>query len=134
MFNSDRQLYGATRKDTLLFSVPWGVTTLTVPVVAPIGTVVVISDLYFSVRSDSTTNSLAVYDAGFLYRVFDNQPVAHATGGVGDSGSRAFSNLCRAVKKPRNSIALEIVGLHLLLKNSLQHDAKPEFKGSRIVR
>jgi len=38
-------LYGTTAKDTLLESVPPGVTTLTFPVVAPAGTVVVISAL-----------------------------------------------------------------------------------------
>jgi hypothetical protein len=45
--------YG-TWKDTLLESVPLGVTTLTSPVVAPAGTVVVISEL------DTTVNWAAV--------------------------------------------------------------------------
>jgi hypothetical protein len=37
-------------KSTLLESVPPSVTTLTVPVVAPVGTVVVISDLQLTVK------------------------------------------------------------------------------------
>lgn len=37
--------YGVTRKFTLLVRVPWGVTTFTLPVLAPVGTVVVISEL-----------------------------------------------------------------------------------------
>ncbi len=37
--------YGVTRNFTLLVSVRWGVTTFTLPVVAPAGTVVVISEL-----------------------------------------------------------------------------------------
>ncbi len=37
--------YGVTRKFTLLVSVRWGVITFTLPVVAPVGTVVVISEL-----------------------------------------------------------------------------------------
>jgi hypothetical protein len=37
--------YGTTWKGTLLKSVPLGVTTLTSPVVAPVGTVAVISEL-----------------------------------------------------------------------------------------
>jgi len=38
-----RGLYGTTRKNTLLESVPLGVTTWTFPIVAPCGTVVAIS-------------------------------------------------------------------------------------------
>jgi hypothetical protein len=38
------QLYGSTRKGTLLESVPFGVSTWTFPLVAPVGTVVVISE------------------------------------------------------------------------------------------
>jgi hypothetical protein len=37
--------YGVTRKFTLQVGVRWGVTTLALPVVAPVGTVVAISDL-----------------------------------------------------------------------------------------
>jgi len=37
--------YGLTRKGTLLESVPWGVATWTLPVVAPVGTVAVMKDL-----------------------------------------------------------------------------------------
>jgi hypothetical protein len=48
------QTYGCTRKGTLLFSVPAGVVTVTVPVVAPEGTVVVISEL------ETTVNAAAV--------------------------------------------------------------------------
>jgi hypothetical protein len=43
-------VHGVTVKGTLLESVPPGVTTLTVPVVAPVGTVVVISDLDLTVN------------------------------------------------------------------------------------
>jgi len=46
--------YGSTRKGALLNSVPPGVTTCTVPVVAPVGTVVVIEYL------DATVNVAAV--------------------------------------------------------------------------
>ncbi len=49
-----RRPYRATRKDTLLESVPLGVITLTAPVVAPAGTVVAISEL------DTTVNLAAV--------------------------------------------------------------------------
>jgi hypothetical protein len=42
--------YGTTLKGALLESVPPGVTTLTTPVVAPVGTVVVISDFDFTVN------------------------------------------------------------------------------------
>ena len=44
-------LYGSTRKFTLLFSVPLGVTTSIFPVVAPVGTVVVINEPEFTVNA-----------------------------------------------------------------------------------
>jgi hypothetical protein len=47
-------LYGSTGKATLLESVPMGVTTSTPPLVAPVGTVVVIKYL------DTTVNVAAV--------------------------------------------------------------------------
>jgi hypothetical protein len=46
----ERGLYGATRNGTLLESVPLGVTTPTVPVVAPDGTVAVIKVLELTVK------------------------------------------------------------------------------------
>jgi len=42
--------YGFTTKDALLVSVPPGVVTWTVPLVAPVGTVVVISDAETTVK------------------------------------------------------------------------------------
>lgn len=45
--------YGSTRKFTLLVSVPLGVTTSTLPVVAPLGTVVVISELETTSKTDA---------------------------------------------------------------------------------
>ena len=45
------RLYGSTRNFTLLESVPPGVTTWTVPVVAPAGTVVVIRELETTVKT-----------------------------------------------------------------------------------
>ena len=56
-----RGLYGNTRKGTLLESVPWGVTTLTLPVVAPAGTVVVISELETALK---TSRRAVKRDAG----------------------------------------------------------------------
>ena len=49
------RLYGSTRKGTLLESVPLGVTTCTVPVVASIGTAVEIA-----APAELTVNSAAV--------------------------------------------------------------------------
>jgi hypothetical protein len=43
--------YGATRKDTLLESVPLGVTTWTLPVVAPAGTVAAIWELETTLKT-----------------------------------------------------------------------------------
>src|ERR1039457_6145408 len=45
LLGEKRGLYGTTRKDALLESVPLGVTTWTSPLLAPAGTVVVISEL-----------------------------------------------------------------------------------------
>jgi hypothetical protein len=45
LFNSERrECHFVTRKTTLLLSVPLGVVTSTVPVVAPVGTLVVIKE------------------------------------------------------------------------------------------
>jgi hypothetical protein len=52
--NHTRGLYGNTRKETLLVSVPLGVATSTLPLVAPAGTAVSISE------GETTVNAAAM--------------------------------------------------------------------------
>src|SRR5258706_64323 len=59
--------YGSTRKGTLLCAVPWGLITLTSPVVAPAGTVVVMSDGETTVKVAGVALEVALVAPGRLF-------------------------------------------------------------------
>src|ERR1700691_1148470 len=88
------RLYGRTRNGALLKSAPLGVTTCTVPVVAPTGTVVVIKD------ADTTVNVAAVplkvalvAPVRSLPRILTDTPTAPEAGRVSTNGPRPTDRL-----------------------------------------
>jgi hypothetical protein len=77
-----RAFYG-TLKETLLKSVPVGVTTLTVPVVAPVGTVVVISELEATSKAAAVLLKLTlVAPVKLVPRIFTVAPMLPEVGCV----------------------------------------------------
>lgn len=74
---------GVTRKGTLLVSVPFGVTTVTLPLVAPVGTVVVISVLETTVNDAAIPSKLTlVAPVRFVPRMVTFAPTLAALGSV----------------------------------------------------
>src|ERR1019366_10127521 len=79
--------YGSTRKDTLLESVPLGVTTLTSPVVAPAGTVVVISEPETTVKVAAAPLKLTlVAPVRLVPRMLTAAPTLPEAGSVSTKG------------------------------------------------
>ena len=86
--------YGNTRKDTLLKSVPLGVTTWTSPVVAPAGTEVVISELDTTVKVASLPLKLTlVAPVRLVPRMLTVAPTFAAVGCVSTNGPRSIERL-----------------------------------------
>jgi hypothetical protein len=78
--------YG-TRKDTLLESVPLGVTTLTSPVVAPVGTVAVISELDSTLKAANMPLKLTlVASVRLVPRILTAAPTFPEAGSVFTNG------------------------------------------------
>src|ERR1035438_5621942 len=81
-------LYG-TRKGTLLESVPLGVTTWTVPVAAPFGTVVVISEAEATVKTAAVPSKRSlVAPVRFVPRILTAAPTLPEAGSVSTNGPR----------------------------------------------
>src|ERR1022692_386003 len=86
-------LYG-TRKGTLLESVPLGVTTWTVPVAAPFGTVVVISEAEATVKTAAVPSKLTlVAPVRFVPRILTAAPTLPEVGSVSTNGPRPTDSL-----------------------------------------
>jgi hypothetical protein len=86
--------YGNTRKDALLKSMPLGVTTWTSPVVAPAGTVVVISELDTTVKVAALSLKLTlVAPVRLVPRMLTVAPTFAAVGCVSTNGPRPTERL-----------------------------------------
>src|ERR1700691_2723604 len=86
--------YSSTLKGTLLESVPLGVTTLTLPVVAPAGTVVVISDLETTVNVAAVPlNVTLVAPVRSVPRILTAAPTLPEVGTVSTNGPRPTARL-----------------------------------------
>ena len=91
--------YG-TRKGTLLESVPSGVTTWTVPVVAPVGTVVLISEAETTSKAAPVPLKLTlVAPVRFVPRILTAAPTLPEAGSVSTNGPRSTFSL-KTVPKP----------------------------------
>src|SRR5580658_8845585 len=96
------RVYCITRKGTLLDSVPSGVTTLTVPVVAPVGTLVVISDLDLTVNVAAVPlNVTLLAPVRFVPRIVTDAPTLPETGSVSTKGLRP---ICRLKTVPQAQV------------------------------
>src|ERR1039457_3674944 len=92
-FHSSPAAYG-TRNDTLLKSVPLGVTTWTSPVVAPAGMLVVISELDTTVKVAALPLKLTlVAPVRLVPRMLTVAPTFAAVGFVSTNGSRPTDRL-----------------------------------------
>src|ERR1035441_9324536 len=82
------------RKGTLLESVPLGVTTWTVPVVAPVGTVVVISELETTSKTAAVPLKLTlVAPVRFVPRILTAAPTLPKVGSVSTNGPKPTDRL-----------------------------------------
>src|ERR1017187_4883150 len=86
LLGEKRELYGTTRKDALLESVPPGVTTWTFPLLAPAGTVVVISEL------ETTSKTAAVPLKPTLVAPVRSVPRILTAAPTLPKGGRGFTN------------------------------------------
>lgn len=94
---------GVTRNTTLLLSVPAGVTTVTLPVVAPAGTVVVISELDTTVNVAAVPLKLTLVVPVRLFpRIFTVFPTFPEVGSVSTKGPRPTAKL-KIVPQPMTS-------------------------------
>lgn len=98
-----------TRKTTLLINVPLGVVTLTAPVVAPAGTVVVIWVGDTTVKVALTPWKLAaVAPVRFVPRIVTSVPTLPEVGTVWTNGPSSTEPL-RGVRKARASLGLKLL-------------------------
>ena len=90
----DRPFYGDTSKRTLLLSVRSGVTTSTVPLVAPVGTVVVISEFETTSKTAGVPLKLTlVAPIRSFPRMSTLESVVPITGSVFTNGSKPTESL-----------------------------------------
>src|SRR6202451_630414 len=95
---SSSRLYG-TRNATLLDSVPPAVTTLTVPVVAPVGTVVVISELETTLKVAAVPLKVTlVAPVSLVPRILIAAPTLPEVGNVSTNGPSPRSELETTLK------------------------------------
>ena len=88
------KIYGVTRKTTLLTSVPCDVVTLTLPVVAPAGTVVVISELDTTVNVAITPLKLTLVAPVKLFpKIVTLAPILPEEGSVSTNALRPVLRL-----------------------------------------
>src|ERR1035441_6472385 len=99
--------YGNTRKDTLLESVPLGVTTWRSPVVAPAGTVAVISELDATVKFPALPLKLTlVAPVRLVPRILTVVPTFPAVGCVSTNGGKPMERLKTVPQvKPEQALA-----------------------------
>ena len=98
------RLYGVTVKGTLLESVPPGVTTWTVPVVAPFGTVVVISEAETTVKVAAVPlNVTLVEPVRLVPRIFTAFPTLPEVGFVSTKGPKPTDRLKTVPQPPVTS-------------------------------
>src|SRR5580704_10430225 len=104
---SDDELPSGTRKSTLLDSVPPGVTTWTSPVVAPAGTVVVISELDTTVKVPALPLKLTlVAPVRLVPRILTVVPTFAAVGCVSTNGGKPMERLKTVPQvKPEQALA-----------------------------
>src|ERR1017187_3498956 len=93
-YHGRRGLYGSTRKGTLLESVPLGVTTRSLPVVAPAGTVVVISERETTSKTAALPLKLTpVAPIRLVPRILTAAPTLPDKGSVSTNGPRPTDKL-----------------------------------------
>ena len=91
LVGEERGLHYGIRKFTLLVSVPPDVTTWTLPVVAPEGTVVVISDFEATVKvAVVPLNVTLVAPVRLVPRILTAAPTLPAVGTVSTNGTRSI--------------------------------------------
>lgn len=91
---TDIRAYGSTWKGTLLESVPPAVTTCTVPVVAPDGTVVLISEPETTVKLAATSLKVTlVAPVKLVPRILTAAPTVAEVGSVSTNGPRPTCRL-----------------------------------------
>jgi hypothetical protein len=94
LVGSKLEIVGVTRKATLLVSVPCGVTTLTLPVVAPVGTVVVISELETTLKAAAVPlNVTLVAPVRLVPRILTGFPTLPEVVCVSTNGPRPTDRL-----------------------------------------
>ena len=94
LLGEKRGLYGTTRKDALLESVPLGVTTWTFPLLAPAGTVVVISEGETAVKTAAVPLKLTlVAPVRLVPRILTAAPTLPEVGCVFTNGPRPTDRL-----------------------------------------
>src|ERR1700733_15909002 len=90
---SDRRLHG-NQNDTLLVSVPLGVTTWTLPLLAPAGTVAIISVLETTVKTAPAPLKLTpVAPLRLVPRISTPSPTSPAVGRVSTNGPSPIDRL-----------------------------------------
>jgi hypothetical protein len=95
-----RDLYGRTRNGTLLESLPPGVTTCTLPLVASTGTVVVINELEITVNVAALPlNVTLVAPVRLVPRILTSFPTLPEVGCVSTNGPRPSDRL-KTVPQP----------------------------------
>ncbi len=106
------EITGVTRKLTLLESVALGVFTWTLPVVAPVGTVVVISELETTVNVAAVPlNVTLVAPVSFVPRILTAAPTLPEVGSVSTNGRRPTARL-NIVPQPTNPAVREVECSH----------------------
>ena len=86
--------YGTTRKIMLLLSVPVGVVTWTVPLVAPMGTVALMAELDTTLKEAAVPlNVTAVVPVRLLPRIMAEVPTLPKAGFVSTNGPRPVERL-----------------------------------------
>src|SRR5215471_9055076 len=99
-----RTCYGKTRKATLLLSVPFGVVTMTVPVVAPVGTLVSIAEaVTLSNGAVVPLKATLIVPVRLFPRMITLAPTLPEVGLVSTNGPRPVARL-KIVPQPNGSI------------------------------
>jgi hypothetical protein len=98
-------IYGVTRNTTLLLSVPLGVVTSTVPVVAPVGTVAVISELDATLKVAALPLKVTlVAPVRSVPRIFTAAPTVPEVGSVSTNEPRPADRLKTVPQPPAQAL------------------------------
>jgi hypothetical protein len=104
-FVSDLESYGVTRNSTLLLSMPLSVVTLTVPVVAPVGTEVLISELEFEIMVAVVPLKVTlVAPVRLVPRILTSAPTLPEVGWVSTKGFKPVDRLKMVPQPPVQAV------------------------------